>query len=216
MNRAVTHWEPHNRPQSVHRFSVPPAAVAPVCETVFTKAVIICFDVSVLETEKSLVLAEKGSGDNDDVELISAAAGFRLVATMNPGGDFGKKEVNIAHNTQKAFMSAESDFVYICVCAQLSPALRNRFTEIWCPQSNSRGDLVQIIQHNLRSGLSLDGKQALENKHVLMMESLRFTYCDWVFIVESSLHSKGNNGPSHSDNVETHKRMFVFSLWKPL
>lgn len=48
---------------------------------------------SVLETEKSLVLAEKGSGDNDDVELIRAAESFRLVATMNPGGDFGKKEV---------------------------------------------------------------------------------------------------------------------------
>ncbi|XP_042247008.1 midasin [Thunnus maccoyii] len=91
---------------------------------------------SVLETEKSLVLAEKGSGDNDDVELISAAAGFRLVATMNPGGDFGKKE--------------------------LSPALRNRFTEIWCPQSNGRSDLVQIIQHNLRSGLSIDGGDIAE------------------------------------------------------
>ncbi|XP_012709437.2 midasin isoform X1 [Fundulus heteroclitus] len=91
---------------------------------------------SVLETEKSLVLAEKGSGDNDDVELIKAATGFRLVATMNPGGDFGKKE--------------------------LSPALRNRFTEIWCPQSNSRSDLVQIIQHNLRAGLSLDGVDIAE------------------------------------------------------
>ncbi|XP_031717305.1 midasin isoform X1 [Anarrhichthys ocellatus] len=91
---------------------------------------------SVLETEKSLVLAEKGSGDNDDVELIGASASFRLVATMNPGGDFGKKE--------------------------LSPALRNRFTEIWCPQSNSRSDLVQIIQHNLRSGLSLDGGDIAE------------------------------------------------------
>ncbi|XP_067273008.1 midasin [Pseudorasbora parva] len=85
---------------------------------------------SVLETEKSLVLAEKGSGDDDDVELIIAGRKFRLVATMNPGGDFGKKE--------------------------LSPALRNRFTEIWCPQSNSRNDLMQIIQHNLRPGLSLD------------------------------------------------------------
>lgn len=52
------------------------------------------FVVSVLETEKSLVLAEKGSGDNDDVEWIRAAEGFRLVATMNPGGDFGKKEVD--------------------------------------------------------------------------------------------------------------------------
>lgn len=51
------------------------------------------FFYSVLETEKSLVLAEKGSGDNDDVELIRAAESFRLVATMNPGGDFGKKEV---------------------------------------------------------------------------------------------------------------------------
>ncbi|KAK6297294.1 hypothetical protein J4Q44_G00318770 [Coregonus suidteri] len=85
---------------------------------------------SVLETEKSLVLAEKGSGDDDDVELITAGQNFRMVATMNPGGDFGKKE--------------------------LSPALRNRFTEIWCPQSNIRSDLVQIIQHNLRTGLSLD------------------------------------------------------------
>ena len=52
------------------------------------------FAVSVLETEKILVLAEKGSGDDDDVELIRAAAAFRLVATMNPGGDFGKKEVH--------------------------------------------------------------------------------------------------------------------------
>ncbi|XP_059212052.1 midasin [Centropristis striata] len=100
---------------------------------------------SVLETEKSLVLAEKGSGDNDDVELIRAAASFRLVATMNPGGDFGKKE--------------------------LSPALRNRFTEIWCPQSNSRSDLVQIIQHNLRPGLSLDGGDIAE----LMLD-----FIDWL------------------------------------
>ncbi|KAM9704373.1 midasin [Menidia menidia] len=91
---------------------------------------------SVLETEKTLVLAEKGSGDDDDVELIKAAPAFRLVATMNPGGDFGKKE--------------------------LSPALRNRFTEVWCPQSNSRSDLVQIIQHNLRSGLSFDGGDMAE------------------------------------------------------
>lgn len=64
---------------------------------VFTSSWIILpftiFFYSVLETEKSLVLAEKGSGDNNDVELIRAAESFRLVATMNPGGDFGKKEV---------------------------------------------------------------------------------------------------------------------------
>ncbi|XP_067097253.1 midasin [Osmerus mordax] len=100
---------------------------------------------SVLETERSLLLAEKGSGDDDDVEVITAAPSFRLVATMNPGGDFGKKE--------------------------LSPALRNRFTEIWCPQTNSRSDLVQIIQHNLRSGLAIDGGDIAE----LMLD-----FIDWL------------------------------------
>uniref|UniRef100_A0A4W3JTX9 Midasin n=1 Tax=Callorhinchus milii TaxID=7868 RepID=A0A4W3JTX9_CALMI len=90
---------------------------------------------SVLEIEKTLVLAEKGTGDDDDVELITAQKQFRILATMNPGGDFGKKE--------------------------LSPALRNRFTEIWCSPSNSRADLMEIIQHNLRPGLSL-GKSIAE------------------------------------------------------
>lgn len=44
---------------------------------------------------------ERGSG----WEQIDAQPGFYIIATMNPSGDFGKKE--------------------------LSPALRNRFTEIW-------------------------------------------------------------------------------------
>lgn len=42
---------------------------------------------------------------------------------MNPGGDFGKKE--------------------------LSPALRNRFTEIWCETHTKREDLIAIIEKNL-------------------------------------------------------------------
>lgn len=46
---------------------------------------------SVLEPERSLLLAEKG-GDGG-AETIQAAPGFRVVATMNPGGDYGKKEV---------------------------------------------------------------------------------------------------------------------------
>ncbi|XP_061845412.1 midasin [Colius striatus] len=88
---------------------------------------------SVLEAEKTLVLAEKGGQDDEEneVELLVAGKNFRILATMNPGGDFGKKE--------------------------LSPALRNRFTEIWCPQSNSRDDLMQIVKHNLHPGLSLSG-----------------------------------------------------------
>ena len=38
---------------------------------------------------------------------------------------------------------------------QLSPALRNRFTEIWCPQTNDRQDLINIIEHNLKPGIHL-------------------------------------------------------------
>ena len=44
--------------------------------------------------EKSLLLAEKGNLEKDnEVELLTAGKKFRILATMNPGGDFGKKEV---------------------------------------------------------------------------------------------------------------------------
>ncbi|XP_036622954.1 midasin [Trichosurus vulpecula] len=107
---------------------------------------------SVLEVEKTLVLAEKGSPeeDNSEVELLTAGKKFRILATMNPGGDFGKKE--------------------------LSPALRNRFTEIWCPQSKSRKDLVQIVKRNIHPGLSL-GKLDQQGTDIaeLMMD-----FIDWL------------------------------------
>ncbi|WWD07578.1 hypothetical protein V865_005679 [Kwoniella europaea PYCC6329] len=73
---------------------------------------------SVLEPGRTLVLAEKGGSDIDEATIV-ANERFHVVATMNPGGDFGKKE--------------------------LSPALRNRFTEIWVPALNDRGDMLQII-----------------------------------------------------------------------
>ncbi|WWC68040.1 uncharacterized protein I206_101959 [Kwoniella pini CBS 10737] len=73
---------------------------------------------SVLEPGRTLVLAEKGGTDIDEATIV-ADEHFHVVATMNPGGDFGKKE--------------------------LSPALRNRFTEIWVPALNDRGDMLQII-----------------------------------------------------------------------
>ena len=53
---------------------------------------------SVLEQKCGLTLAEKGSAQ---VEELVGHSEFRVFATMNPGGDFGKKE--------------------------LSPALRNRY-----------------------------------------------------------------------------------------
>lgn len=84
----------------------------------------------VLEPERTILLAEKGgaatdSHENDDF-FIQAADGFQFLATMNPGGDFGKKE--------------------------LSPALRNRFTEIWCRSIDGRDDLIRIAEHSLKVG----------------------------------------------------------------
>ncbi|CAG8438258.1 2742_t:CDS:10 [Acaulospora morrowiae] len=75
---------------------------------------------SVLEPHRTLVLPEKGVGS---VEELVANRGFQFLATMNPGGDYGKKE--------------------------LSPALRNRFTEIWVPSVSDRDDLLQIIDAQL-------------------------------------------------------------------
>ncbi|KAK9131363.1 hypothetical protein Sjap_011850 [Stephania japonica] len=70
---------------------------------------------SVLETERKLSLAEKGGSV---LETITAHPKFFLLATMNPGGDYGKKE--------------------------LSPALRNRFTEIWVPPVTDLQELHSI------------------------------------------------------------------------
>jgi midasin len=78
---------------------------------------------SVLEPERSLLLAEKGAEDSS----ISAADGFQFLATMNPGGDYGKKE--------------------------LSPALRNRFTEIWVPSMEDFNDVLTIVEAKLDTQL---------------------------------------------------------------
>ncbi len=48
---------------------------------------------SVLEPFRSIVLAEKG-GDQDEGFQVNASDQFKFVATMNPGGDFGKKELS--------------------------------------------------------------------------------------------------------------------------
>ena len=51
---------------------------------------------SVLEPERTLLLSEKGGGidvTSSQVEQVTADPDFRLVATMNPGGVYGKKEV---------------------------------------------------------------------------------------------------------------------------
>ncbi|KOS17845.1 Midasin [Escovopsis weberi] len=74
---------------------------------------------SVLEPQRTLLLAEKGI----DNSFVKAADRFQFFATMNPGGDFGKKE--------------------------LSPALRNRFTEIWVPPLSESDDVYDIVRQKL-------------------------------------------------------------------
>lgn len=83
---------------------------------------------SVLEPGRTLTLAERSSVDEDSV--IKAHPQFRLFATMNPGGDFGKRE--------------------------LSPALRNRFTEIWIPGSADWDDLRLILSDKISETTIVD------------------------------------------------------------
>lgn len=50
---------------------------------------------SLLESSRTLVVSER-SRSKGDVYQVVAAPGFTFMATMNPGGDYGKKEVQ--HN----------------------------------------------------------------------------------------------------------------------
>lgn len=84
---------------------------------------------SVLEPSRTLVLAEKGDeGSQSETRVVIAHDEFRVFATMNPGGDFGKRE--------------------------LSPALRSRFTEIWVPQITERDDLGLVLGKTLKQDIS--------------------------------------------------------------
>jgi midasin len=74
---------------------------------------------SVLEPARSILLAEKGPVDS----MVVADGGFQFMSTMNPGGDYGKRE--------------------------LSAALRNRMTEIWAPQLSEDEDILPILSMRL-------------------------------------------------------------------
>lgn len=87
---------------------------------------------SVLEPSRTLFLAEKGSND----ALVKALPGFQFLATMNPGGDYGKRE--------------------------LSPALRNRFTEIWVPHASEKGEMLEIAQAKLTAQLFVFSQPMVE------------------------------------------------------
>ncbi|KAL0222135.1 hypothetical protein RCL1_001989 [Eukaryota sp. TZLM3-RCL] len=78
---------------------------------------------SVFEADRSITVSMSEGNENDCENLIKAHENFRIIATMNPGGDYGKKE--------------------------LSPALRNRFTEIWIPDISNTEDMEMVLTGKL-------------------------------------------------------------------
>lgn len=108
---------------------------------------------SVLESGREITLTERSGqglstqGKNADIsEKIIAHSDFKILATMNPSGDFGKRE--------------------------LSPALRSRFTEVWVEEFSleDRQDVVTIICEVLQlsfqnsPNILCDERQALNTK----------------------------------------------------
>ncbi|KAK6056184.1 ATPase family protein, partial [Cooperia oncophora] len=71
------------------------------------------------EEDRTLLLSDAGV----EVHPVSACDGFQIIATMNPGGDYGKKE--------------------------LSKALRNRFTEVWSSCDYEGNELLEIFNSRL-------------------------------------------------------------------
>lgn len=119
---------------------------------------------SVLEPSRTLLLAEKGPTDS----LVVATEGFQFLATMNPGGDYGKKE--------------------------LSPALRNRFTEIWVPALSDVEDIMQIVRAKLKPSAAQYADRIVSfaqwfnekyNTSVASSISIRDTL-SWVTFIDSS------------------------------
>lgn len=66
---------------------------------------------------------------------MTADPGFRIVATMNPGGDFGKRE--------------------------LSPALSNRFTQAWIPAVQDKAELLAILESRLAGAANARASSAI-------------------------------------------------------
>ena len=69
---------------------------------------------SVLERERRLLVSERSRGQGQgegEVFQITAAEGFVFMATMNPGGDYGKKEVCAVARTY--------NYTFGCFCSSV-------------------------------------------------------------------------------------------------
>ncbi len=99
---------------------------------------------SLLESERTILITENNS--SGAIDALHAHKAFRICATMNPSGDFGKKE--------------------------LSPALRNRFLEIWCPTINDISEFTLILDQNLNIN-DAEQKGTATNVIIRFLEWLR-------------------------------------------
>jgi midasin len=63
--------------------------------------------------------------EKPDYEVVHSVNEFCFIATMNPGDDFGKRE--------------------------LSSSLRNRLTEIWVPSTETDSNLIDNIRYHITS-----------------------------------------------------------------
>lgn len=120
---------------------------------------------SVLEPSRTLVLAEKSGGfisesgletnnSSNDSFVVHAHEDFRIFATMNPGGDFGKRE--------------------------LSPALRSRFTEIWVPPVTDLVDIDLVLGKALSAELEVRSPGQKELSEILAeLRKNMVDYYDW-------------------------------------
>ena len=113
---------------------------------------------SVLEPSRTLVLAEKGGdlSDNEhsnDSTEVKAHENFRLFATMNPGGDFGKRE--------------------------LSPALRSRFTEIWVPSVTDCADIDLVLSQTLNASFEKYQVKHIMASTIVEVKQCMLNYVNW-------------------------------------
>jgi midasin len=109
---------------------------------------------SVLEFHSEITLAEKGS--SKEIEKLIAHPNFKIIATMNPSGDYGKRE--------------------------LSPALRSRFTEIWIPSISDPKEIQAIIEEILSFPAELNtSTHSTLNKNLSEVISASILlFIDWI------------------------------------
>jgi len=112
---------------------------------------------SVLEPSRTLVLAEKGGDlsveDSSESTEITAHENFRIFATMNPGGDFGKRE--------------------------LSPALRSRFTEIWVPAVTDACDIDLVLAQTLNASFAKEQFRLFPTDIIDSLKKSMLNYVNW-------------------------------------